>query len=513
MALANVALTDTFDVWRIRTNQVITNLGQVETSGIGSYNKANAANVIASSAFNKANSTTYSSNVVIATTDNTNAAFRITQTGTGAALLVEDNTNPDSTSFIVNSDGNVGIGTLNPATKLHIVNSDSTSVARIAGASFAIRFQSIANTGAYINATDITESTYQPLYIGGSNTTFTIAGSNVGRWTSTGLGIGTLNPSSTLNVVGEANISGSLLINTVNVGSVINSSFNKANDAGVIASTAFNKANAANVLAFNVGIVTSSSFDKANAANVLAFNSGTIASAAFNKANSVPALATKASTLAQSGGDGAAMTFTWVGQSGQPTYLWGSNDPSGANNFVWNPSNFSVASAGNSTNLNGQAASYYTNIPARLGYTPLSTGGGTISGNLSVTGYITAGGNIYAYYSDQRLKTNINRYGTWRTVIDNVNAYTFGWNDIGRKLTKHNEDFVETGFIAQEIQKVYPEGVAQQMKPLDETIPFDENNPYLTIRNEKMIPVLFEAVKHLLKEVEDLKAQLNKKDA
>lgn len=36
---------------------------------------------------------------------------RITQTGTGNALLVEDGSNPDSTPFVVDSIGNVGIGT------------------------------------------------------------------------------------------------------------------------------------------------------------------------------------------------------------------------------------------------------------------------------------------------------------------------------------------------------------------------------------------------------------------
>jgi hypothetical protein len=36
--------------------------------------------------------------------------------------------------------------------------------------------------------------------------------------------------------------------------------------------------------------------------------------------------------------------FHWSGQSGQPTWLWGSND--GSNYYVWNPSNFNVSSAG-----------------------------------------------------------------------------------------------------------------------------------------------------------------------
>jgi hypothetical protein len=42
---------------------------------------------------------------------NTSAdALRITQTGTGNALTVEDSTNPDATAFNIRNDGNVGIG-------------------------------------------------------------------------------------------------------------------------------------------------------------------------------------------------------------------------------------------------------------------------------------------------------------------------------------------------------------------------------------------------------------------
>jgi hypothetical protein len=45
-----------------------------------------------------------------------------------------------------------------------------------------------------------------------------------------------------------------------------------------------------------------------------------------------------------------------------------------------------ATTASNATNLNGQAASYYTDIPARLGYTPVQQGGGT--GQLSNKIYV-----------------------------------------------------------------------------------------------------------------------------
>jgi len=45
---------------------------------------------------------------------------RITQTGSGNALVVEDSANPDSTPFVVDSSGNVGIGTGSASAKLDV---------------------------------------------------------------------------------------------------------------------------------------------------------------------------------------------------------------------------------------------------------------------------------------------------------------------------------------------------------------------------------------------------------
>ena len=53
----------------------------------------------------------FGGNTVISVTDNTNAALRITQLGTGNALLVEDETNPDSSPFVINNTGALLQGT------------------------------------------------------------------------------------------------------------------------------------------------------------------------------------------------------------------------------------------------------------------------------------------------------------------------------------------------------------------------------------------------------------------
>lgn len=53
-------------------------------------------------------------------TDSSDTAVRITQTGTGNALLVEDETNPDLTPVVISATGRVGIGTTNPSNTRYV---------------------------------------------------------------------------------------------------------------------------------------------------------------------------------------------------------------------------------------------------------------------------------------------------------------------------------------------------------------------------------------------------------
>lgn len=66
------------------------------------------------------NTNIVSTSAMIIDTLGTTDALRVTQRGTGNAILVEDDTNPDSSSFVINNAGNVGIGTTNPTAKLHV---------------------------------------------------------------------------------------------------------------------------------------------------------------------------------------------------------------------------------------------------------------------------------------------------------------------------------------------------------------------------------------------------------
>jgi hypothetical protein len=79
-------------------------------------------------------------------------ALRITQTGSGNALLVEDSASPDTTPFVITATGSVGIGTGTPAVKLAISSTDAvlipvgTSAQRPTGATGYLRYNTTSES-------------------------------------------------------------------------------------------------------------------------------------------------------------------------------------------------------------------------------------------------------------------------------------------------------------------------------------------------------------------------------
>lgn len=96
---------------------------------------------------------------------------------------------------------------------------------------------------------------------------------------------------------------------------------------------------------------------------------------------------TTAAKLGRGGNTGVPMTFYWSGQSGQPTWLWGSND--GSNIYVYNPSNFSVnyaKSAGTASSCSGNASTASKLATARnIALGGLSSGSANFDGSGNVT--------------------------------------------------------------------------------------------------------------------------------
>jgi hypothetical protein len=118
----------------------------------------------------------------------------------------------------------------------------------------------------------------------------------------------------------------------------------------------------------------------------------------------------------------------------------------------------------------------------------------TGAGKLQVTGTITATGEVTAYYSDERLKTFEGTIPNALEKVMSLNGYYFVENDLAKSLGLSNNK-KQVGVSAQEVQAVLPEVIA----------PAPVNNDYLTVKYEKLVPLLIEAIKELKAEVDKLK--------
>jgi hypothetical protein len=115
---------------------------------------------------------TFSKATVVEVTDNTNAALRITQLGTGNALLVEDSSNPDATPFVITADGRIvsGATSLYPAP----INTANTDKLQLNGAT---TYDSSADFISWATGTDTGASLNLARSDSGTIGTHTVAGS------------------------------------------------------------------------------------------------------------------------------------------------------------------------------------------------------------------------------------------------------------------------------------------------------------------------------------------------
>jgi hypothetical protein len=110
-------------------------------------------------------------------------------------------------------------------------------------------------------------------------------------------------------------------------------------------------------------------------------------------------------------------------------------------------------------------------------------------------GAIYATGNITAYYSDDRLKTRLGDIDDALGIIDKIDAFYYEANETAKGLGY--EAVREVGVSAQSVQKVLPEVVAPA--PIDAE--------YLTVRYERLVPVLIQAIKELTARVAQLEGK------
>ena len=138
------------------------------------------------------------------------------------------------------------------------------------------------------------------------------------------------------------------------------------------------------------------------------------------------------------------------------------------------------------------------------------SGGFTIDSNAQVnslgvgvaastnSGEILATGEITAFFSDGRLKNVEGNIDCALNKVLQLNGVYFTENELAKTLG-YNNNKRQVGIIAQQVDTVMPEAVS----------PAPINSEYLTVKYEKLIPLLIEAIKELALEVNLLKNKNN----
>ena len=115
----------------------------------------------------------------------------------------------------------------------------------------------------------------------------------------------------------------------------------------------------------------------------------------------------------------------------------------------------------------------------------------------ATAGEIRATNNVTAYYSDVRLKTKVGDITHPLYKLRQIETMIYHANETAVELG-YDASVIEVGVSAQSVQAVQPEAVAPA--PIDEK--------YLTVRYERLVPLLIESVKALEDRIIELEAKL-----
>ena len=119
--------------------------------------------------------------------------------------------------------------------------------------------------------------------------------------------------------------------------------------------------------------------------------------------------------------------------------------------------------------------------------------------------------DIIAYASDRRLKENFRPLENAITRVQSLNGYLFDWKDNVKELGFEPNKKTEVGIIAQDVEAVLPEAVA--IAPFDYDWKAENGSKsgerYLTVKYEKIVPLLIEAIKEQQTQIDELKETIN----
>jgi len=153
-----------------------------------------------------------------------------------------------------------------------------------------------------------------------------------------------------------------------------------------------------------------------------------------------------------------------------------------------NSGNNRVVTSVNSTSIRGETDLTYDGINLHVHGEP--TGANAVA--------VISDGDVIAYdTSDISLKDNIKPITNAVEKVLSINGYTFTWNDKASDNLKKYIGLDDTGVIAQEVHKIGLPGVTRE-----------NDNGTISVRYDRLVPVLIEAIKELKGEIDELRSQI-----
>ena len=198
--------------------------------------------------------------------------------------------------------------------------------------------------------------------------------------------------------------------------------------------------------------------------------------------------------------------FTYSNSDNNPTYLWGTN--SDGSSILAHRASISVNYANVSGSCSGNAATATSLQTARTiggvsfnGSTDITVASAT--NNFDVTGDLTATGNITAYFSDDRLKTNLGNIEGALDKVNSLNGFYYKANDVANNYG-YTSEYIEVGVSAQQVKEILPQVIHPAPFDVSEDGSSKSGENYMTVQYERMVPLLIEAIKELTARLEKL---------
>jgi hypothetical protein len=481
MTITTVALTDTFDVWRTRTNQLVTQSNYYETN-LPTYATLAGANTAVGAGANAFSAATIAgANTAVGAGANAFSAATIaganTAVGAGAnsyanVVWARANSRMDSLSTLTGTEANnFTKATLNGANTAarDATNLTSGTVpsARISGSYTGITGVGTIDTGVW-NATDIslaaggtgatlTGVAGAVVYSGSSAMALTLAGTSGQVLTSAGTSAPTWS-----NGLPVTSIPNAANLNTYTTPG----SYHQSADAQAAAGTNYPVALAGLLEVYASSVMVYQRYT--------VYNSGRI----YTRSNYNGTWYSWLTTLDSSNYNSYAPTLTGTGASGTSWGISITGSAGSAGTFTSTSQNSQFNSIGVGTGASGTA------------------------------GTITATGDITAFSSDARLKGDIRTITDALSKVKLITGVTYVHNDIAKSFGYTDESRL-AGVLAQEVEAVLPEVVVPAPFDVADDGTSKSGKNYKTVKYEKIVPLLIEAIKELTAKVEMLESRVN----